>query len=268
MSNSRILFWNLNKKDLCDLLQNVVVAADADIVILVENKLTSADTLAELQHRISPAFYSPISNTQRFQLFSRDKRHGLSEVYVGNRITIRRMNHSGDDLLLGIVHFVDKRSFDSDHQTSQSTLLAAEIHHQEDLIANQRTFLIGDFNMNPFDPGMNQAEGLNAMMTMKCVTKETRRHQNKDFRYFYNPMWSLFGDGTPGPAGTYYHPNSSQGTYGWNMPDQVLVRPSAARWFDKVEILTSAGSTSLKTELDRPNKRLASDHFPILLTLK
>jgi hypothetical protein len=128
--------------------------------------------------------------------------------------------------------------------------------------------LLGDFNMNQFDQAMNMAPGLNAMMTTKCIERGSRTLQSIDYRFFYNPMWNLFGDRTPGPSGTYYHTNSSQGIYGWNMLDQVLLRKSAVPFFEKVEILTSTGATDLQTDIGRPNKERASDHFPLLVTLK
>ena len=52
------------------------------------------------------------------------------------------------------------------------------------------------------------------------------------------------------------------------MLDQVLIRPSLLDAFEGVDILTHAGETPLGNELNRPNEIVASDHFPILLTLR
>ena len=35
--------------------------------------------------------------------------------------------------------------------------------------------------------------------------------------YFYNPMWSLFGDFSPGPPGTYYYSESAHNAFFWYM---------------------------------------------------
>ncbi|OHB59995.1 MAG: hypothetical protein A2167_06825 [Planctomycetes bacterium RBG_13_46_10] len=113
---------------------------------------------------------------------------------------------------------------------------------------------------------MNLAAGLNAMMTRSCVAKGTRRHLGKDYDFYYNPMWSLFGDNTRGPAGTVYD-TSNQGPYGWSMLDQVLFHHSIVPLFHDVEILTSAGGYSLMDENGHPDAKNFSDHFPILVTL-
>ena len=263
----RVLFWNLNRKDLRNLVCDAADAVSADVVILVENGVTILDSLRDLKSSVSPDFHCPTSVDGRFQLFSRDASLDLGEAYSGDRVSLRRLRHAGTELLLGMVHVVDKMNWDQANQSVQVHLLAKEIRRLEDRLGHNRTVLVGDFNMNPFDQAMNMATGKNAMMTTKCVERGSRVQQQKDYRFFYNPMWGLLGDRTPGPAGTYYHSAATRDIYGWNMLDQVLVRPAAMQWFADVQILTSAGETSLQTKARRPNKVTASDHFPILLTL-
>lgn len=268
MNTTNILFWNVNRKDICSLVCEAAIAVNADIIVLVENSLPTKQVLPTLRSKVSTTFSIPAATPGRFQVFSRNPDLDLQEVYGGDRISLRRLHHAGVDLLLGIVHLVDKMNWDANNQAAQVQLLAQEIHSQEDLRGHLRTVILGDFNMNPFDSAMNMAPGMNAMMSKNCVRRGERKLQGKKYRYFYNPMWSLFGDNTPGPPGTFYHSVSSQGIFGWNMLDQVLIRPSAIRWFSRVEILTSAGSTSLCRTSMRPNKSIGSDHLPIVLTLK
>lgn len=263
-----ILFWNVNKKDLRNLVCDAANSVSADVVILLENCITASETLADLKSKVSPSFNCPKAGLGRSQLFSRDANLDLSAVHDGDRVSLRRLQMAKTELVLGMVHVVDKWNWDEMQQSHEVLLLAEEIRRHEKRLANTRTILIGDFNMNPFDKAMNVATGMNAMMTARCVERKSRKHQRIDYPFFYNPMWGLFGDRTEGPAGTYHHPSSSKGTFGWNMLDQVLVRPDALEWFDDVQILTSAGQTSLQTSLDRPNGKIASDHFPILLKLK
>lgn len=263
------LFWNVGQKDLRPLICEASVTVGADAVILVENGSTARETLESLQSSVSENFSQPVATLGRFQVFTRKPELDLSQIQSADRLSIRRLRCVNCDLLLGIVHIVDKMNWDPLPQASEVQLLASELRSIEDGEGHRRTILIGDFNMNPYDQAMNLATGMNAMMTVRCVSaKGTRRQQGRDYPFFYNPMWGLLGDRTPGPAGTFYHNSGARGIFGWNMIDQVLVRPDAIAHFDNVEILTVAGTTSLATKSGRPNSSIASDHFPLVLRLK
>ena len=263
-----ILFWNLNKKDLRSDICEIAKSSSSDVVVVIESSVPAADMLTTFRSEVSPSFHCPRCTPSRFQLFCRDVSLDLAEIYVSKRVSLRQLSYAGTELILGLIHGVDKRNWDAENQSSQVSLLANDIRQKEEEFGHSRTILIGDFNLNPFDKAMNIATGMNAMMTTKCVEPGSRILEGRTHTFFYNPLWNLLGDRTPGPSGTYYHPNSSSGHYGWNMLDQVLFRPSAIPWFDDVQILTKAGAKPLHTETGRPDRNRASDHFPILLTLK
>jgi hypothetical protein len=160
-----------------------------------------------------------------------------------------------------------KISWDDNDQTSAFTILARRIATTEDGLSNNRTILVGDFNANPFDPGVVSAFGLHAMMTKKIALKRVRTVQGESCPYFYNPMWGLFGDGTPGPAGTYYLHSSKPINHFWNMYDQVLLRPELVGALQELRILDTDGNQSLLTAVGVPDKDGASDHLPVLFRL-
>lgn len=166
-------------------------------------------------------------------------------------------------MLMTLIHSIDIRNYDYETRISFAQEVSNDIKFAEDDQNLTNAMLIGDFNMNPYERGMNLAAGLNAMMTRSCVAKGNRHHLGKDFPFYYNPMWSLFGDNSKGPPGTVYD-TSNQGPYGWSMLDQVLLHHSAVPLFHDVEILTNAGSLSLMDSKGRPDKTKFSDHFPIL----
>ena len=250
----RILFWNINRKDLRVLLCEATKACSADVVVLIEASENSADTLATLKSNVSPDFYQPSSTAGRFQLFCRDAGLSLTEFYGGDRVSLRRLLYKRTEFILGLVHVVDRHNWDPMNQSTQVTLLAQELQQYEQKRGHSRTLLIGDFNMNPFDQAMTMAAGMNAMMTKKCVTRGSRTSQSRKYTYFYNPMWGLFGDNTPGPSGTYLSLQLVERRYGWNMLDQVLVRPDAIPWFKGVTILRNAGDTRLHRNSGRPEQ--------------
>jgi exonuclease III len=191
----------------------------------------------------------------------------MSEVHSGFRISVRKLNIGVHRTLLALVHGVDMRNYDTETRQSFAQELAREIQFVKEQQKNNKLILLGDFNMNPYERGMNLAAGLNAMMTKACVRSGTRRHLGKDYEFYYNPMWSLFGDIHESPAGTVYD-TSNQGPYGWSMLDQVLFNHSIVDLLADVKILTTSGLHSLMDKNGRPDSRNASDHFPIMLTLR
>ncbi len=235
-------------------------------MVLIEAEVPNKDTLSALKAEVSADFYVPTTGTDRFQCFSRQRELDLSEVHLGARTSIRRLvlgTHTG---LLVLVHGVDPRNNDPDTRQSFAQTVATEVRHATGLQSTNRVMMLGDFNINPYDPGMNQAPAFNAMMTKTCVAPGVRTHLKEEYDLYYNPMWSLFGDGSTGPAGTVYD-TSNQGPYGWSMFDQVVISHSLVHCFHSVEILTQAGEYSLADKKGRPSRRRASDHFPILVEM-
>jgi exonuclease III len=263
----RIIFWNVNKKDLTSLVCSITKSTDADVVVLNENEVPSADMLQALQKNVSKDFYFPqvISPEKRFHCFCRNTELDLSEVNASlSRTSVRKLNIGQNRILLALFHGVDVRNYSPEIRQSRAQSLVGDMKFIQEQQQTDKLIILGDFNMNPYDAGMHQASGLNAMMTRACVAKGSRTDGGKVYDFYYNPMWSLFGDNTDGPAGTIYD-TSSQGIYGWSMFDQVLIHHSIVNLFDDVKILTEAGPQSLMNEKGRPNSNIVSDHFPILV---
>lgn len=105
-------------------------------------------------------------------------------------------------------------------------------------------------------------------MSKGVALRESRRVQDRDYDFFYNPMWSHFGDSRGRPCGTHYYEKAEHVNYFWNIFDQVLLRPHLLAGFsDDLQILTKAGDTSLLDRNGRPNRDVASDHLPLIFGL-
>lgn len=113
------------------------------------------------------------------------------------------------------------------------------------------------------------ARGLHAVMSRKVAEKKTRVIQNKQYPFFYNPMWNLLGDTTPGPPGTHYYRGARFKEFFWHMFDQVLIRPELLSTFDNnnLRILTSDGHASFLSRGELPDKKVVSDHLPLYFQL-
>jgi exonuclease III len=264
----RIVFWNVHRKDLTDFVCEIAESTMADVIILNENTVKSSETLRTLQENVSRDFYVPAaspSSKERFHCFCRKPLLNLSEVYSGYRTSIRKLKLGSHEILLALVHGVDPRNNDAETRQSDVQSLASDLSLIKEQQATNKLVILGDFNMNPYDRGMTLAAGLNAMMTRSCAARGSRTHQNKSYDFYYNPMWSLFGDNTAGPSGTVYD-ISNQGPYGWSMFDQVLIHHSIISLFHDVQILDQVGDLPLMDARGRPNSNQSSDHFPILVS--
>jgi hypothetical protein len=130
---------------------------------------------------------------------------------------------------------------------------------------------MGDLNVNPFEDGMVLASAFHAVMTKDTAMRGSRTVQGQKYPYFYNPMWSHFGDQRSGsPSGTFYYEKAEHLVYFWNIFDQVLLRPELADAFEheNLRIISRVGNTSLLGENGRPNLKIGSDHLPIVLDLE
>jgi len=113
------------------------------------------------------------------------------------------------------------------------------------------------------------AAGLNATMVRRRALKESRTVQQRTYRYFFNPMWRLFGDGEDSAPGTYHDDSHAHVAYFGNMFDQVLVRPGLESKLAKqsIEIVDTIEGIALLTEDGVPNPRVGSDHLPLIFEM-
>jgi len=170
---------------------------------------------------------------------------------------------------IAVVHLLSKAGgIQPADQQAVATRIAREIAEYEDREGCYDTILLGDLNMNPFDPGMVIVSGFHATMTKRIAALKDRRWREESYRRFYNPMWGLFGDRTPGPAGTYYWESSVPSNQHWYMFDQVLLRPSLMDRLTSLEIVDHDGSKSLVDEDGSATHDHLSDHLPVHLVLE
>ena len=265
------LFWNVARRDdLSELVAGLASERGADVLVLAENGADAGDTLDTLRRLVEPSFVHPTSEQARVHVFGRGEHLDLREVYVdaSGRLTVRVLRYGGAELLLAAAHLVSRLpSWGREDQTAEVRELSQQIRAEEQRRGHARTILVGDLNMNPFEDGVMQANGLHAMMTKTTAEERSRRVQGRDYPFFYNPMWGFFGDRTPGPPGTYYYRHSGHLSYEWNILDQVLLRPEVLPLFEDVEIVTKIGETELVGANGRPDGKVASDHLPIVFRL-
>lgn len=264
------LFWNVNRKDLSDLIADVALERSVDVIMLAECRVPPADLLRKLNRRVRSDFHYASNGTEPVLFFTNFSR-GFSRVReVGARYSVRELTLPGAvTILLFAVHLQSKLYWNDDSQAQQCTQLAHIIRSHEIGAGHNRTVMVGDLNMNPFEKGVVGAAGFNATMHRGIAAKGERTVAGDRFPFFYNPMWNHLGDARNPIAGTYYYDRNEHVNYFWNIFDQVLLRPDLMDRLKpgSVQIVTAVGAIDLTDPQGRPNKRVASDHLPLLFSL-
>jgi exonuclease III len=168
------------------------------------------------------------------------------------------------DFLLGTVHLLPKNHASSDTQSLEAKDYVREVRLVEKDEQQKNTILIGDFNMNPFDPGMISASTFNSVCSPAIALKRCRTFQWESYDYFFNPTWKNYAGVGKDIYGTYYHHSCGADEFHWNNFDQALVSPSILQQYNpEFSILHDV----LRFDLRKENNGI-SDHYPILLELK
>jgi hypothetical protein len=204
----------------------------------------------------------------RIQIYTRFSREHLQSVHTEDRFRIVALRLSdGRELLIMACHFlslsfgtpqIDLNDEAKDHAETLRSIEAERGH--------RNTLVVGDLNLDPFAEGVAFARGFHGVMSKTLANQDSRVVYDRERPFFYNPMWSRFGDGNPGPPGSYfYRPSGRLAGYFWHFFDQVLIRPDLlANWQDDaLSLPTTDGMVNDGT----PNRDDLSDHLPLVFQL-
>ncbi len=263
------MFWNLGRRSLETRIANLAARNQIDVIMLAEC-VQGSSILSELQEYSTAYRFVKQIGCTKIDIFIRFPTSFIPPLTEEPRVTIRNLKLPGlTDILLAVVHQPSKMHWEDEDQLVESGQLARLIEKAEEQIGHSRTVLVGDFNMNPFEAGIVSAGALHGVMCRKIAQEKSRTVQRRRYLFFYNPMWGLLGDATPGPPGTYHYKVGKHKVFFWNMFDQVLIRPDLLNRFANtdLEILTSDGHSSLLGKTGLPDSKEASDHLPLLFRL-
>ncbi|MEZ4713447.1 MAG: hypothetical protein R3A44_40040 [Caldilineaceae bacterium] len=265
------LFWNLNQKALQESIYRIADVHEVEVIVLAECTVDPAIILTSLNRHGPDYHYAPSPGCTRIQVFTRFPSEFMPVIVESDRATMRRLKTPtmSESVIIGALHFPSKTYMNDFDQLGASPNFVDLVLQAEEQEGHNRTILMGDFNMNPFDMGMVYANGFNAVMSRTIASQRQRTVQGRSYRFFYNPMWGLLGDSSRGPAGTYFYQPSNFSSIYWHTFDQVLIRPELLEVFEhqKLEILDFDGEESLVDESGKPDKSKTSDHLPLIFEL-
>lgn len=264
-----VLFWNIHGKPLVVQLQRLVARHGVDVLVLAEAPKPAVfnQQLVEatgLERVASPGQHDKV------RAYVRSVRARVVIGDEGPRFSIGELRFQDAlPLTIAMAHLPSRDHHSVESVGESCREFAGAVTEYEKKARHRRTIVIGDFNLSPFDPALVSARGFHAVMDQQVALRQARTVDEKDYPFFYNPMWSCQGDLSAGPPGTYYYQESGHVAYFWHVCDQVLIAPDLLEWTqpDSVEVLTSDGQEPLLTAAGHPDKMNASDHLPLLVRL-
>ncbi len=264
----KIGFWNINRNESVDkIVAEYAITNCIDFLVLFESKFNPVDFLLKLNLKKTKFYYYKSNAASWLQIFTTFSNTLLEDVCDDFRITGKEFSSPlGEKINMIFLHFPSKLNFDEADQDAQAAEVKLFIDEMEFRTGHENTIVIGDFNMNPFQKGMIQTTGLHSTFDKAIALQENRIVKDKTYKYFYNPMWSFYGDYGKGVVnGSYYLRSSKPICYFWNIFDQVLLRPYFIDLkFDEssLRIVESFGSINLLKKNGVINQKI-SDHLPI-----
>lgn len=184
-----ILFWNINKQPLLKEIVFLCHTHKVDILVLAECKLSDVAILQAINPNIERKYLAPFNPSAYLSFFYRYPIECISLVRDQGRTSIKRISPPiGNDFILVALHLPSKLRMQDKEQVFECIRVAQLIEEAESRLEHDRTLVIGDFNMNPFETGMVSADGFHAVMDRNIADKVSRKVQRKDCKYFYNPM--------------------------------------------------------------------------------
>lgn len=260
----KYLFWNVHRnEDINAIIHELVIENDISVIVLAEYTANSSDLINLLSSSgINMQTYTGCS--KRISLFS-----SVSNIDYRtdtDHAIIRIINNRD---ILCCVH-LNSQIYAGNNEIREIMIeqILGDIRKVEQELSTQNTIVVGDFNINPYDPSIVNAKYFHGIPVFEEAKRGSRIVAGKQFSMFYNPMWNLFGDATP-PYGTYYYNgNDAINTY-WNIYDQVIIRPALKPRFDvnNLKILTETKQRYLLDKNGHPDKCI-SDHLPIIFEIK
>lgn len=266
----RYLFWNTNKKDVDEMIYNMVAEYEPTILALAEYE-RSIDNLAKnitvrtgKEYKVVQKFACRVQ-ILIYEKFSDGVKHCAD--HTNYTIKILPYNSFHENHIVAFVHLPSKMQDNREKNRYLLEQITCKINNLNN-DRRRKALIFGDFNLNPYEDAMTYLTGCNAVSSRKVamrISRKDRNEKDKEFLYYYNPMWNFLGDFND-INGTYYYDKTADHSRYWNTFDQFVVSPELIKDIRDIKIIKSVGEVCLFNKRGIPNPGI-SDHYPLYFKL-
>lgn len=261
----KILFWNThNNKNINHILSELIIDNNVSIAVLAEYEADISNLINSLfEQKIKMWEYNTIG-CDRIKIIG-----DIDDVISGLQDDHYSLQIIKKEYILCCVHLISQlRNSSEDMRNIRIRRIINDIQALEKNNNIEKTIIVGDFNIDPFEHGCINADLFHSLPYYETTVKKCRTVAGQSFQMFYNPMWNILGDFSK-PYGTYYHRGSGNYETFWHIFDQVMIRPMLRESFvdSSLRIITETNSMRLIDCHGYPNEKV-SDHLPITFEIK
>lgn len=270
VNRMRYLFWNTNKKDVDNVICSMVDKYKPTVLALAECGKGIENLTENIRKNTNKNYVMIEQFACRVQILINEKlKDSLVHCADHTNYTIKILpfNSYQEKHIVAFVHLPSKMQDNREknrHLLEQITCKINDLDNSR----NRKVIILGDFNLNPYEEAMTYLTGCNAVSSRNIAMKISRKdksEKDKEYFYFYNPMWNYLGDFND-INGTYYYDKTSDHSRYWNTFDQFVVSPALIKDIDEIEIIKSVGDISLMNKNGIPDPKI-SDHYPLYFKL-
>lgn len=269
MIKINFLYWNTHNKNISSYIVDACVENSINILILTEHKNIDTDYLIRKLKENNLFFEVEKIDPHSRILLLHNTKGQINVIKESKYYSAFNIKNKEEVYLLFALHLPSRYAQERIDLDMYAVQLSREFEQLEEERKTEKSIVVGDFNMNPFDDGMISSLSFNAVMSPTIANKRSRKVFCDDRKFYYNPMWHLMGNDSNLCKGTFYYPSETKSYY-WYTYDQVIIRPDLIDKFDinDLKIIDLINSNSLVNKNSIPNEKKISDHLPIKFKIK
>ncbi len=269
MIKINFLYWNANNNNISSYIVDACVENSINVLILAEHKNIDISYLIRKLRDNNLFFKVEKIDPHSRILLMHNTNNQINILKESKYYSVFNIKDNDERYLIFALHLPSKYAQERSDLNMYTSQIVREFAQLEEERKTEKSLVVGDFNMNPFDDGMVSSLGFNAVMCPTIANKRSRKVLFENRKFYYNPMWHLMGNDSNTCKGTFYYPNATKSYY-WYTYDQVIIRPDLINKFDinDLKILNVINKNSLVNKSNLPDKISISDHLPIKFKIK